>query len=392
MIDEAIGEKGRRDVEANQNKSWAEIPKPLLQVPISAEPDAEIRGLLDEGWVTVIRLPIRPDSLAKVDQACHHLDREQLLFLNQITRLIAARNGARSDWRLDRSRRREPTGVSCEEVDITQDGRPVAVWHLMRKELPDVAISDDIDLTGSADTESAEVGLAVQLDGPLRDDRPAPVCNFFPTRIVSPLPHIALHGTFLLKGDRNHLTADRPGHQHNLIHALCELLRGPFLEPLLQRQGAGALQYLMPQTKVVAADNDVEQALHDVLIEAVKAHPFVPVIGGSKEAPMNLRTWTHGLGRLLLSSQTPADETSLPMPEWCDEEAVEVLKALDAKRLEPEDHLEFLSDWTPSNDRDALDALELAAAALKALESAEQHRWQDGFETLAHRGDSIRNG
>jgi hypothetical protein len=391
MIDEAIGEKGRSALEANQNKSWAEIPKPLLQVPLSAEPDAEIRGLLDDGWVTVIRLPISPGLLDKVEQALNDLDPEQLLFLNQLNRLIVARNGARSDWRLDRSRRREPTGLSCEEVEITQDGRPFAVWHLMRQELPDVAISDDTDLTGAAETGRAEVGLAVQLDGPLRDDRPALVCNFFPTRIVSPLPHIALHGTFLLKGDRNHLTTDRPDHQHSLIHALCELLRGPFLEPLLQRQGAGALQYLMPQTKAVAADNEVEQALHDALIEAVKAHPFVPVIGGSKEAPMNLRTWTHGLGRLLLSSQTPAGETSLPMPEWCEEDAVEVLKALGAKGLEPEDQLEFLSDWTPSNDTDALDALELAAAALKALEFAEQHRWLDGSETLANRGDSIRN-
>jgi hypothetical protein len=64
---EAIGEEGRWTLEANQNKSWDEIPKPLLPVPLSAEPDAKIRGLLEEGWVTVIRLPIRPDSLDQVD-------------------------------------------------------------------------------------------------------------------------------------------------------------------------------------------------------------------------------------------------------------------------------------------------------------------------------------
>lgn len=238
MIEEAIGGKGRRDLEANQNKPWDEIPKPLLQVPLSAEPDAEIRALLEEGWVTVIRLPIRPDPLSKdgpVDQddpALHDLDPEQLLFLNQINRLIVTRNRVRSDWRLHRSRRRETTGLSCEEVDITQDGRLVARWHLMRQELPELTTSNDSNPAGSADTASAEVGLAVQLDGPLRDDRPAPVCNFFPTQIVSPLPHIAVHGTFMLKGDRNHLTTDRPEHQHSLIHALCELLRGPFLEQL----------------------------------------------------------------------------------------------------------------------------------------------------------------
>jgi hypothetical protein len=93
----------------------------------------------------------------------------------------------------------------------------------------------------------------------------------------------------------------------------------------------------------------------------------------------------------LLSSQTPAGETSLPMPEWCDEETVKVLKALGANRLEPEDQLEFLLDWTPNNDTEAFDALELAAAALAALEFAEQNRWPDEPKPPARRGDSIRD-
>ncbi len=374
LIRDAIGQPGLNRLEQD-GREWRDADMPLLQVPLQAEPDAEILDLQAEGWVTIIRLCILPDQLPRVRQALQDLQPQQMLFLNRINEVQLTIDDKHVDWQFDRKKRPLRDGIACEQLTIRHDRKTVMTWHLLRRTLPETVLPQRSHGSGRSEIGRAEVGLAVQTDGLIDEDCPASICNFFPTLLRSPLPALAVHATFLLNGDRNHLASEDLAYQMQLIDALDALLKDQFIGWLVDCYGHGALQYLWKDPRPAVSENEVEEELAKRLMAAVQSHEFVPTLDNRTAAPESLNLWSHGLGRLLMASAKVPENARLPHPDWCDEDTKCILKGLGASAVTLTEQLKYLSDWVPTSDADACQALELARDALQESEIRMSSTW-----------------
>lgn len=344
-------------IDLDEKGHWPDDKMPLLQVPLDAERDTRIGELEAGGWQTIFRLRIRADQVEEVKQALVHIDPGRFLFLDRLAQVQVAIDGQSARWSLCRTGEQTPVlGTRCYRLQINKDDAPVAEYQIVKRALPQLRPAKEDEIG------EAEIGFAWQVDGAYEEAAGARVSNFFATDCPSPLPAIAVHGTFLLKADRGRLAEDDLPYQRDLIKALCALLGEIVIPALVQRDGPGAINYLIPDSP---PESGVHREIHDSLIAAVKSARFVPTIGGSGSvaAPAELRTWSHGLGGLLPKSKVPVKCQDLPHAHWCDDQARGILKQLGAVDLEPYAYANALQGYQPVNEDDACQAHALLAAA-----------------------------
>ncbi len=304
---EAVCDEGRTRLDADGH--WPDSHMPLLRVPLPAIPDQRMCQLLGEGWATVIRLHLFPDRVTEVGDQLRSLDPRDLLFLSHLGEVTLRLDGVPLTWTLHRHRHRQTQGVESHDLEVLKDGRTHASYRVLRRRLPDVRPEE------SDEVGDVEVALAYCTDA--GDQATASyVYNFFPTECLSPLPAIAIHGTFLLTSDRNHLRKDDPSYQDALIAALSELCAEYLIPELVDRFGHRALNYLRPGPQVAGSSESVERVLSERLVGTVRSMPFVPTVSGRNVAPKDLRLWSHRLGDLLDEHPDAPDEPALPRPAW----------------------------------------------------------------------------
>lgn len=360
LIRNRLGDQGCVDLDSKGH--WPDDKMPLLQVPLDAERDARIGELEDEDWQTIFRLRIRAEQAAEVAKALHHIDPSRFLFLDRLDQVQVAVDGQSAQWSLCRTGRQAPVpGTRCYLLQIRQNDAPVAEYQVVKRALPQLRPAKE------AEIGEAEIGFAWQVDGIYdeADGASDRVSNFFATDCRSPLQAIAVHGTFLLKADRSRLAEDDLPYQRGLIKALCALLGEVVIPALVQQDGSGALNYLIPTNP---PESGVHREIHDSLIAALRSARFVPTIGGSVGAPSELRTWSHGLGELLLKRKAPVERQDLPHPHWCDDQARGILRKLGATDLSPSAYASALSGFQPDNVDDACQAHALLAAAYRDID------------------------
>ncbi len=360
LIRNCIGEQGRIDLD--ERGQWPDDKMPLLQVPLDAERDTRIRKLEAMGWQTIFRLRIRADEAAQVAEALDHIDPGRFLFLDRLDQVEVAIDGQACRWSLRRTGEQAPVpGTRCYRLQIRKGDALVAEYQVVKRALAQLRPAHEDEIG------EAEIGFAWQVDGTYdeADGAGERVSNFFATDCRSPLPAMAVHGTFLLKADRSRLAEDDLPYQRGLVAALCELLRDTVLRALIQRDGPGALNYLIPANQ---PESGLHREMHDKLIAAVRSARFVPTVGGSVAAPSELTTWSHGLGELLLKSKVPVGRQDLPQPHWCDGHARSILKELGASDLGPSAHAKALRDFQPDNVDDACQAHAVLAVVYRDID------------------------
>ncbi|AUB85192.1 sacsin N-terminal ATP-binding-like domain-containing protein [Candidatus Thiodictyon syntrophicum] len=389
-IRQKIGKAGVDKIE--EDGPWPDDRMPLLQVPLSPEPDtqsdAQIQVLVSEGWSTIFRFRLLPDKLklTEVQEALANIDPRQWLFLDKLSRIKVSLDGLLTDWRLDRREHRSSSdNTRCYQLYINKDGHPVAHYQVIRRLLP-----DSVRPTKSDEVGLAEIGFAYQVDGDDAESA-ARVANFFATDCLSPFPAIAVHGTFLLKADRSRLAEDDLSYQRTLINALSELLRERLIPGLVSQYGPGALYYLAPRPSNSSGESNVVEAeLQQRLVHEVKSTAFVRTIAGSVTAPRDLKLWHHGLGNLLETNPLAAEITGLPHPHWCNGDTSTILCDLGASTLTPREHIRALLGWQPTSPEIAGNAHDTLAQTYQEI-CWPRYEWKDverekkSFINLAHR-------
>jgi hypothetical protein len=303
------------------------------------------------------------EKIAEVQELLANINPRQWLFLEHLNRIEVCLDGVLTDWRIDRREHRSSAdNTRCYQLYISKDGLSVAHYQVMRRLLPDSVMPTKSDEVGLA-----EIGFAYQVDGN-DDESDARVANFFATDCLSPLPAIAVHGTFLLKADRSHLAEDDPSYQHALTDALCNLLRERLIPGLVAQCGPGALYYLAPhRSNSIGETYGVEAELQQRLVDEVKSTVFVRTIAGSDAAPRNLNLWGHGLGKLLETSPAGPEITRLPHPHWCNDDTRTILCNLGAHYLTPTEHVKAMQGWQPTSPEAACDAHDTLAQTYREI-------------------------
>lgn len=390
LIRKTIGQAGVNKIE--EDGPWPDDRMPLLQIPLSPEPDtkpdAQIQGLVSEGWSTIFRFRLLPDKdkLAEVQDALANIDPRHWLFLDKLSEIKVSLDGHLTAWQFNRCEHQSSSeNTRCYQLYISKDGQPVAHYQVIRRLLPDSLMPTKSDEVGLA-----EIGFAYQVDGD-DDERDARVANFFATNCPSPFSAIAVHGTFLLKADRSHLAEDDPGYQQALIDALCNLLREKLIPGLVSQYGPGALHYLAPRTSsTIGASDKIEAELQQRLVDEVKSTAFVRTIAGSVTAPRDLKLWDHGLGNLLDANPLGAETIGLAHPHWCNADTNAILCNLGASHLTPREHIKALLGWQPTSPEVACEAHYTLAQTYQGIcwpryDWEEEKREKKNFIDLARR-------
>ena len=328
------------------------FPYPIGEV--DTEPDAtEIALLQDEGFDTVVRLPLRHD----VDRStvAHHLvdnlHPRLLLFLPDTDHLELRGTGSDFSAEIARANDGPVEHVLLETKDLGEE------WLIYRGSVsPDAAVLQPM---GEAWAEVREVNFAVAV--PL-DDQAQPVLDesfplhvYFPTEEVPGL-HVAVHAEWALTMDRRRIAETPEASDFNalLLNGLTEFVTSTLAADLVSRCGATAesVQALIPIEGQIAGVTAMRLA--DQWRAALHHVPFLPFADQSLRQPNDAQLLPNTLQDHALAHELatlPAHETLRP-----DIEAVGAIRALAAsaagsRELSISEFLALMATPTPSSIR-----------------------------------------
>jgi hypothetical protein len=256
------------------------FPFPLHATSLGHDRE-RIDSLLDDGFVTVIRLPFRPgvewqDVLGHVRS---DINPELLLFLDATTEIVISWPGGKSRMFKGEVEARGKGAV----VDIGQDDQPCQRWLVFKSgpiPLRDVRLVESLDRTWHR-VRRVSATIAFPLDGPrLALEQPErPVSVYFPTE--SRTGHsFVLNADFYVDFDRRHISGTPQARPYNMW--LAERVAAFF-----GRTALPELAHLYPEDyRVVHAcaptgsPSGFGNEISGLLREVLERTRFVPASGG----------------------------------------------------------------------------------------------------------------
>lgn len=266
-------------------------PPPLtFRIPHTATPDEGVKDLLDAGYTTVIRLPLKDDAVkgTVVDQL-QDLDPLFMLLVPQLSTLrVIGPNGET----VHRTHSADP-GLSDGVVRFTTEcpAGPQSTcwrrWAWTHKQ-------NGKRLTAAICLPLAEGDAGV----PVADCRTNPLFVFFPTQHDTKMRAV-VHVSFDLAHNREHT---RPGdHDDQILEAFKGLLRRVIdecpVKTVLEAFGQTGLDDQAGNPS--SAGRLPGDRLPPTAWRTVSEARFVPTVGGSRESPGEVRLWRHRLGFVL---------------------------------------------------------------------------------------------
>lgn len=266
-------------------------PPPLtFRIPHTATPDEGVKDLLDAGYTTVIRLPLKDDAVkgTVVDQL-QDLDPLFMLLVPQLSTLrVIGPNGET----VHRTHSADP-GLSDGVVRFTTEcpAGPQSTcwrrWAWTHKQ-------NGKRLTAAICLPLAEGDAGV----PVADCRTHPLFVFFPTQHDTKMRAV-VHVSFDLAHNREHT---RPGdHDDQILEAFKGLLRRVIdecpVKTVLEAFGQTGLDDQAGNPS--SAGRLPGDRLPPTAWRTVSEARFVPTVGGSRESPGEVRLWRHRLGFVL---------------------------------------------------------------------------------------------
>lgn len=259
------------------------FPFPVDEPDLASDADT-VRTCFDEGYVTVLRLPLKQgvDSDKVEDDLLRTLTPRTLLLLDATERLEV--RGTSRDFTATRAV--EERDGYVEALLELSDGK-LEQWLVFRRSMP----IEDVNLTkplGRSWSEVTEVGIAAAF--PLNEaGQPdpgdaVPLHVYFQSEEITGFSFI-VHGDFVLDLDRRHVSESPEAIAYNtwLLENFSRYLAaeiGPRLSRLYP-ESRSPVAALAPQ----ARGTGFGARLQETCLDELRNSPFVPVVSGSYLAP-----------------------------------------------------------------------------------------------------------
>ncbi|WP_315730219.1 hypothetical protein [Bradyrhizobium sp. SZCCHNRI2010] len=295
------------------------IRAPTFEIPHPAVESPEIAAVLQEGYVTAIRLPFRDSETAvRVRNDVEKLDHRFLLLLQHVGRL-----------QIDVSGRR-PRSIDVSRSSTTPDKEEIALSTRRAGWWMDVDRWIKWSRQWKSDGEDKRLSVAVclPLDGSgipraLKEDDKPPVHLFFPTDEAVGARAI-VHASLDVTENRKHFRANE---RNALVYRQMRELVIEILTAIPADAALDAFGCVDPKSASGAARD-----LATTMLDAVKETPFVPIIGGEKVRPRDVLVWPGRFGTVLRHDAVELKTYRLLHPSVNGRNAV--LQALQAKTID----------------------------------------------------------
>lgn len=273
------------DLPTGQRLPIYAFPFPVTVADLEHDAD-EVCRLRDEGFSTVIRLPLRAgiDRRTVAEHLVTHLRPRLLLFLPGIDRIDL--QGTSADFSAHVTR---PTVDGAERVSL-DIGTGTEEWLIYRHETqptPDV-----LEPLGEAwsDVKAVRWAVAVPLDGTGQPstDETFPLHVYFPTE-ENPGLHLMIHAEWILGMDRRQLSTAPEAQPYNdmLFDRLAASVEQVAADVVRRwRASTAAVIALVPT--VVPASAGAGQILRSRWQDALSRARFLPVADGSLAQPVDV--------------------------------------------------------------------------------------------------------
>ncbi len=320
------------------------VRAPTFEIPHPAAETPEIADVLQHGYATAIRLPFRNAEIAaKVRAAVERLDHRFLLLSQRIKRLRIEVAGQPRTIGVSRS----PVASGIEEITLSTgapggqtDVRRWTKWvQQWKHEGEDKRLSVAVCLPQGDD---AVPRALAEYDKP-------PVHMFFPTDEAIGVRAI-MHASLEVTENRKHF---RDGERNAPVYLRMRELVAGILGSIPAEVALDAFGSVDPQTATGSA-----RELASTVLRAVTETAFVPIIGGEKVLPSEVKLWTGQFGTVLLPEASELLTYRLLDPSVSGRNAV--LEGLGANAISADDFfgaMRYCRNGSPSQCRSAVDVL-----------------------------------
>lgn len=317
-------------------------PHLIFRLPHDAQPDGDVQKLLDAGFSTVIRLPLREDAFSKIEKTLREFDPRCLLFMQHLNAIEIEVMHSGEDW-LRFEIERKGIGFTDDIVSLVErrkhpgnKPRRFRVWA---------------DTVPSKNGKRHSAALILGWD----DDRAVvlpdapPLHVFFPTDEELPF-RAMIHGSFDLDPNRKHI--QEGPHTDKAL----ELLGGLLKRAIDEVSPVTVLTAFVPGTQL--EKKDIAHLLWGKFEETLQTASFIPVIGGEKGIPNKTRLWLHDLGKVLREDKNEIHAEMLVVDEL-NTVCRQALITLGAQEQDISTQIGLLRHCRNSNTQECVDALDV---------------------------------
>ncbi len=322
-------EKSRKAL--NEIPNWQEETGiPICRLPHTKERDEEVQELLNNGYASVIRLPLKEGAKEKVVDELSKLHGTSLLFCQRLASVAIQTGRETRHIAVDRLQQGHDAG----EIKLIEDNN-TEHWRVWRKTAP-------------ADSSEKQISVGVCL--PVVNgrasacDEESPLSVFFPTKERTEGIHAMIHASCAVDDSRKHLSDKQPHAEE--IHQLLKTIIIEILEEITADAALGAFG------KTTDKNNSMAEKLGGTIRNTVQEMAFVPVIGGGKKKPKEVRLWKYGLGNALHPDKVR--NKNLCTPDLQSKEGQGILKSLGAEDLSTVEHAALLEFCLNRTDKECL--------------------------------------
>jgi hypothetical protein len=273
------------DLPTGQRLPIYAFPFPVTAADLEHDAD-EVRRLREEGFSTVIRLPLRVgvDRQTVAEHLVTYLRPRLLLFLSGIDHLEL--QGTTADFSA-RVIRPSVDGVERVSLNTGTDAEEWLIYRHQARPAPDV-----LEPLGEAwaDVTTVRWAVAVPLDGAgqPRTDETFPLHVYFPTE-EDPGLHFMIHAEWILGMDRRQLSTAPEAQPYNemlLDHLATSVER--IAADVVRRWNASTAAVIALVPDVSPASAGAGQILRSRWQDALSTAPFLPVADGSLARPVDV--------------------------------------------------------------------------------------------------------
>ncbi len=270
---------------------------PVMLFPLWVdEPPSEIDRLLDdEGFDTVIRLPLDREGLDEVRARLRDdIVPEKLLFLGVLARVeVEDESGDTADrWSIDAARDRGAGHVTLTSHGIAEHLDGAQVYRLFERDV-DVELPD-------GERELRQVQVAVPIEGTRVVPHEAwPLFNYYPIVDEGEVLPLLVHAEFEVDPGRTKFSPDHPQLNLALLDAIAEVLTGEGIYGDGSVLGA-CLDGSLDATSAVpmllvphASERELVGSFRERMIERLVERPCIPCADGQWRRPSDTRGGEH---------------------------------------------------------------------------------------------------
>lgn len=295
-----------------------EVRAPTFEIPHPATATPEIAEILQRGYATVIRLPFRNAEIAgKVRKAVEALDHRFLLLSQHIGSLRVEIDERSHTIAVSRSSIEpgvERIALSKSDGDESADNSEWTKWYQQwAYQDEDKRLSVAVCLPNEAKGEPHALA---------EDDRP-PAYMFFPTDETIGARAV-VHASLEVTQNRKHF---RAGGRNELVYPQMRELVTKMLGRISASAALDAFGGLDPKAGTEAA-RELASSILNALTEAA----FVPIIGGTKVRPRDVKVWWGTFGTVLRPNSVHLRQYKLLHPSVDGRNVI--LQGLGAKKVE----------------------------------------------------------